>query len=104
MLKKYGNYIYLLKKFKRKVDTWKLIAVDTEKDFDVKFTHLLIKNHYKTVGKRKKEVIGNHRSSGAASIEDPHEEEWNQITNTDNSVVDTIINSMYILSRYMFKS
>jgi len=31
---------------------WKQIAVDMEEDFDVKFTHLQIKNHYKIVGKK----------------------------------------------------
>lgn len=53
---KWINYVWPLKKFKKK-KMWKQCAVDMEKEINVKFTHVQVENHYKTVCKRKKVTI-----------------------------------------------
>jgi len=100
MLEKYGqlmNLIGPMKKYKRKIDMWKQIAKDMEEELGVKFTHTQIENRYKTVSKRKKVIVNNNRSTGAARMDDEYENEWKQITNKDDSIIPEVMRSTNVV-------
>lgn len=96
MLEQYGkfmNYVGPMKKFKRKVDMWKHLTNEIEKEFSVKFTYLQVENRYKTVCKRKKVIIDNNRSTGSSRMDDAYENEWNNITKQDDSILPEVLRS-----------
>lgn len=100
MLEKYGqfmNFIGPMKKFKRKLDMWKQIAKDMEEELGVKCTHTQIENRYKTVSKRKKVIVNNNKSTGAARMDDEYENEWKQITNKDDSIIPEVMRSTKVV-------
>ncbi|XP_050065651.1 uncharacterized protein LOC126554633 [Aphis gossypii] len=100
MLEKYGkfmNFVGPMRKFKKKMDMWKQIAKDMEEEVGVKFTHVQIENRYKTISKRKKIIVDNNRSTGAARMDDEYENEWKQITNKDDSIIPEVMRSTKVV-------
>lgn len=100
MLEKYGkfmNFVGPMKKFKKKMDMWKQIAKDMEEELGVTFTHVQIENRYKTISKRKKIIVDNNRSTGAARMDDEYENEWKQITNKDDSIIPEVMRSTKVV-------
>lgn len=96
MLEQYGklmNHVGPMKKFKKKIDMWKQMSSDIEEKCNVKYTYLQVENRYKTVCKRKKAIIDNNRSTGASRMDDVFENEWNKITNNDDSILPEVMRS-----------
>lgn len=61
------------------------------------YTHTQIENRYKTVSKRKKVIVNNNKSTGAARMDDEYENEWKQITNKDDSIIPEVMRSTKVV-------
>jgi len=90
---KWMSYVGPMKKFKKKIDLWKQLAIDIDEEFGIRFTYLQAENRYKTVCKRKKTVIDNNRKTGASRLDDTYESEWALITKKDDSILPEVLRS-----------
>ncbi|XP_031328682.1 uncharacterized protein LOC116182585 [Photinus pyralis] len=89
LLDKYETYLPLvgpLRKFKKKKQLWSAISEDIKNILNIQKTAGQCENRYKTVLKRKKNIIKTNRTSGESPKHNPYEEELSRIAAIDDSV------------------
>lgn len=89
LLDRYENYLKKLgplKKFKTKKAMWAQIASDLKETLKVEKTIQQVENRYKTIIKRKKQVIQNNGKSGSSRQNIEFEHELAKITAQDDSI------------------
>lgn len=89
MLDKYETYFPEVgpkKLFKTKKKMWEKIALDVNTIMKTQFSAVQVENRYKTILKRKKQVIEHNSQTGNAREEIPFEKEIQKIVAMDDSI------------------